>query len=447
MENLDDFMRQKFNGDSDPSEPRFEFREEYWEQAQALLEADEKRRRRRFFWWLFAGLLTVLVGWCVATRPGKEAGLAEIKDDIQTQREGLVLSEKMPVADSSWQEKKGIKNEAPENQSLDSQTAEQAKSLREKGAISGDAALGKHSNKAVAEGDSKPPVAPQRDNRAQQRPEASQTTNGEQVLLIAPPAQAEDSAVGTPPVEFEYAPSRMAHLALLPTLLLLLEPPTRQQPTKPVSLDSLSIDPHRVRRWQFGLVGAATRHDASPDGKRWGVTGGAFARFAFRPQWQLGVGVQYRLLQGDWAASGDPLSSSQVRYGFGYRQIKWQLGQTGSHFIELPLSVSRQLGAFCVEGGVSTGVLLGVRAVLLERRSESLQLEEKMESRRVWADTAPYRSAYWAPFLGAEWRFANRLSLGVRGHYRPGSLVKKTSDANQTNGLFWLDVGVRWRVY
>ena len=67
MENLDDFMRKKF--DTDAPVERFEFREEYWEQAQALLEAEEQRRRKRrrwLIWWIFAGLLVAVVSWRLA---------------------------------------------------------------------------------------------------------------------------------------------------------------------------------------------------------------------------------------------------------------------------------------------------------------------------------------------------------------------------------------------
>ncbi|MBK6993522.1 MAG: hypothetical protein IPH31_00845 [Lewinellaceae bacterium] len=61
MENIDDLMRQKFDSD-DPGE-RFEFHEEYWEQAQALLEKEDDKRRRRF--WLIIGLVLAmaLLAW------------------------------------------------------------------------------------------------------------------------------------------------------------------------------------------------------------------------------------------------------------------------------------------------------------------------------------------------------------------------------------------------
>ncbi|MDO8969440.1 MAG: hypothetical protein Q7U74_02060, partial [Saprospiraceae bacterium] len=59
MDNIDDLMRQKFDAD-DPA-ARFEFQEEYWEQAQALLEQTEARRRKRR--WMIWILVLGLMGW------------------------------------------------------------------------------------------------------------------------------------------------------------------------------------------------------------------------------------------------------------------------------------------------------------------------------------------------------------------------------------------------
>ena len=61
-------MRQKFDSD-DPGE-RFEFQEEFWEQAQVLLEQEEKRRRGAF--WLFFGLAVAvgLLAWFLLSTSG-----------------------------------------------------------------------------------------------------------------------------------------------------------------------------------------------------------------------------------------------------------------------------------------------------------------------------------------------------------------------------------------
>ncbi|HRI58158.1 MAG TPA: hypothetical protein PK228_00465, partial [Saprospiraceae bacterium] len=62
-------MRKKFNTDPDTPGDRFEFREEYWEQAKTLIEAEEARRRKRrrwLLWWLFAGLLVGAGCWVLA---------------------------------------------------------------------------------------------------------------------------------------------------------------------------------------------------------------------------------------------------------------------------------------------------------------------------------------------------------------------------------------------
>jgi hypothetical protein len=64
MEKLDDFMRDKLNSDNPAG--RFEFREEYWEQAMLLLEADEAgRKKRRGFWWWWPIIGIVVVAGAV----------------------------------------------------------------------------------------------------------------------------------------------------------------------------------------------------------------------------------------------------------------------------------------------------------------------------------------------------------------------------------------------
>ncbi len=89
MENIDDFMQRKFDSD-DPAE-RFPFREEYWEQAQALIEADEQRRRkrRRFLFWWFSGAVLIGAGalWLWNDAQKHNSAMASVRD---TTRPGIV---------------------------------------------------------------------------------------------------------------------------------------------------------------------------------------------------------------------------------------------------------------------------------------------------------------------------------------------------------------------
>ncbi len=78
MENIDELMRVKFESDN-PAD-RFEFREEYWEQAQALLEAEEARRRKRrrwLLWWCFFAVALIGAGVCFWAIPRKNNTISE----------------------------------------------------------------------------------------------------------------------------------------------------------------------------------------------------------------------------------------------------------------------------------------------------------------------------------------------------------------------------------
>jgi hypothetical protein len=116
----------QYNYENDDPASRFEFREEYWEQAKALIEADEARRRRRrwLLWWFFAGLLLVVAGWWWAS-PGqllskKEEKLEKIevqspKIDIKTHLDRNISNEESTQLPSNTE--KTTSNRAGSNSS------------------------------------------------------------------------------------------------------------------------------------------------------------------------------------------------------------------------------------------------------------------------------------------------------------------------------------------
>jgi hypothetical protein len=207
------------------------------------------------------------------------------------------------------------------------------------------------------------------------------------------------------------------------------------------------IEPVRERRFRFGLAASASLSQTSPDGKRLGGGGGgAFAEYRLAPAWALTAGAQWRFLPGDWRAdSAVAESSNQLRYGFGFQQDEFSLETRGLHFLELPIGLQWRHGAFSAEAGLAPGFLVGVQGRLTQRHSESLQSGISESKSRVWLDKSPYRSAYFAPFLGVEWLATQRLGLSLRGVYHPGSLAKENPDSPPPGNLFWLDAGLRFR--
>jgi hypothetical protein len=458
MENLDELMRKKFDSDQ-PSE-RFEFREEYWEQAQAMLEAEEarrKKRRRWLLWWLFfgavvtAGVITVgRSSWQEqfgsGTRQEQGAGSnssssgsqqqqgAELNgDDVQTQGGGVessfVLGEKTYGADSVF-----LKNK------IDNQYFNTKNNAAKKG-VSGETRPG-----SLPSGKSKKPTILPPLNSKTDSPEGKQPAhNNAQAESAAPNISPELTTAAAQSNNDSNDLNALNDAPSIPTLLSLLDIPARDLDTPFAETKLREIKPLRDRLFRFGLYGAASLYQPSPDGKRFGWAGGIFGEYNFSPKWSLSLGARWRMVPGYRA--GDTVSveeRTQLRYGFGFERDEQTLEQRGLDFLEVPLAVRRRFGVLSVEGGVATGLLLGARAQLAERHSESLQADPTVTRSNVWGDKSPYRSMYFSPFLGAEWQVTKHLGLSVGGHYRPGSLLKP-SDTEAPGSLLWLDAGLRWR--
>ena len=478
MENLDDFMRKKFDTD-DPVE-RFEFREEYWEQAQALLEAEEQRRRKRrrwLIWWIFAGLLVAVVSWQLAVGVWQSAvgsrqeqhlsedatGQTFARDDIQAQggdtASGFVSGKKMPGADSVF-----LKNNGKQDFGTNEGNAEKGGAQEQNAGArneNGNQDFGtpekntgasppngrqtqKGSNSPVEKRPARPQdgITPSQNTPA--LPASKSRDQAEQVGKILPTTgtQIVETTDGQPDSARVFL-TVFDDFSMLPTLLASLDLPTRDLDTPIATPFVRPIKPVHERKFGFSLAAAGTVNQASPDGKRTGGTGGVAAEYRFKPNWWLGLGVQYRFLQGDWSESVDSNESTQLRYSFGYQLDEWNLKSTGLHFVEIPVFVRRQFGAFNIEGGAATGGVLGVRAQVTQQHSESLKEDTETKS-SIWADKSPYRTVYVAPFLGAEGQAVKHLGLSLRGDYRPSSLLKPADASPGGGGLWWLDAGLRW---
>ncbi|MBP6825200.1 MAG: hypothetical protein KA165_01465 [Saprospiraceae bacterium] len=483
MENIDDFMRQKFNNDPDAPGARFEFREEYWEQAQALIEADEARRRkrrRRLLWWLFAGLLAAVAGGygirqsdlhqkTGANKPEQQITGVRMDRENPVQAEdtaGMTGPEGSGSADADAS-KPGV---SPANQALSDDQNEQLQSVDYQNAKSKKGATASSSAISVSPRDRHTPIkennirqapalhaAPESNKPGQQgagvgetyRKENAAETGGEKTA----PSIANNTTSGTDSSQTGVNGVAPAELSLenfpfIPTFLRFLKPlPRKPDISKPQPAPDI-IRPVHDPRFAFGIQASASWYQPSPDKRLLGGTGGVFARYRLGADWSLSAGAQWRFLPGNWSGY-DSLSSEQVRYSFGFKQDYWKLENRGLHFIEIPLGIGWKHRNLRFEGGLAPALLLGAQANLIRRHLESLQGDAHadgiVEKKRIWTDKAPYRAFYIAGFAGVEWQVTQHWAISARGFYRPADLLKPTDVDKPGGGQWWLDTGLSWR--
>lgn len=463
MENMDDFMRKKF--DSDDSAGRFGFREEYWEQARILLEAAEARRRKRrrgLLWWLFAGVLAVAGGGMLWqwTNTRREVG----NDPGKAGDTELILE--TPASKN----KPGVPAGNPASRGQDSQNTllqhpgAQRNNLEKSSELIDNQNFTTRKNYNIYIKPGKPHTTPAgipidgSQEKANPAPDqktaapvivdgnsegaASRVGSGENTSTPQEDARRAAGPSNTGSADNSSGPG-MPAFEELPGRLQLLILKARNPDSGTIQPVDQVNKPVQEPRFGFGLAASASLYEASPDNRRLGGAAGAFVSYRLYRAWSLSAGLQWRFLPGAWDNDGDPVVSETIHYSFGIKEDTWILEHQGLHFLEAPLGIRWKRGAFRLEGGLAPGILLGVQGKLTQRHSESLQIDPGTYRSRIWLDAAPYRKFYTAICFGAEWLATKRLGVAVRGYYRPTSLLKP-SDVNTNGGQLWLDAGLRW---
>ncbi len=458
MENIDDFMRKKF--DTDDPAGRFEFREEYWEQARALLEADEAKRRKRrrwLLWWWFAGIVATAGGaifWrhtdSSIDRYQHQASLENSrKPDGQNQASAKQSPEHPIEPEDTFKRNNMQPGSIPANgpadnskHKIDAKTTGNQPFILEKS----EPALNVEGKKEIQSTASAIMPAALSADTGREKNVASPEIPATNAAGIFQSRQ-EAAALGDLPTAdtlHEGLHSRFGVSPVIATLWLPLGLPARNPDasmTKPVS--SL-IKPVRSRLFHFGLAASASLYRPSPDKRRMGGTGAAFAAYQLRRDWSLSAGIQWRFLPGDWDPEPGPLGSEQVQYSFGVKTDEWSLKRRGLHFLELPVGLGWKRGNFNIEGGLAAAMLLGIQGELTHFHSESLQSgDHGKNNSRIWLDATDYRKFYVTGYLGAEWLALKRIGITIRGSYRPAGLLKP-ADTPDTGGQWWIDTGLRW---
>lgn len=528
MENIDDLMRQKF--DSDEPEARFEFQEEYWEQAMALLEQDEARRRRKWWWLLLPLLLLLVIGSGIWLLGSPQKNTVQTANHPSTEQHSNISDQTQHNAKAYNQSNEtAVENTKPESNSTQSANPENTNSSH--------AANNTNTAKGISPGQVKAPnLAPaksgargennpnsltannlsnqsKKQNSGNKRPGAenknkpsSQAGNGNSgssatVGMQEPasgkpsdearaaqkdmgqsagnngnalgensksgaqtPAEAGNQAAGNGAKDDNAAPDGNASAqAFAPTLLDLMVLPAKRSPIpmkeptlpagKPKTLafqpSAKKPAPPQEKRISAGLSLAGAACKASDTLSGWaGITTGAWMEYRFNQKLSLSVGLQYRFTPGYGASdTAKPAFVEKLRYSFGYKSESWQRETRGLHQVEIPVALHYNWNRWTFGIGASAGKLLLVQNTNTHTQASSLEDTQKDVKKWVIGNKSLYRSLYFAGFADAAFAITPRWSLFTKGQYRLTPMFKTGISDTASNGLGYLDLGIRFRIY
>lgn len=450
MENLDELMRQKFASD-DPVE-RFEFREEYWEQAQVLIERDEARRRWRL--WLFIGLLVALdlLVWFLAVqhpggisqnnqKPHSTLGKAQWDAPLSGHTQKLEPdNQKNPVPDKFHPKEIG-KMEAPKPATKSNMPLMHLAATKE------GLAAKTNDNPATETRQQRPSAltdrAGEREGEKNLQLEAGQPENAKPNDLVL---TTEASSWASIPIAFLPTPLRP---------LTMPAPRPHAPPTVPTWAKepiAKNIKPIENQRFSLGLTLAGSANQTDTSGRWAGWALGVFGNYRLNKHWSLSLGGQWRFLPGHSAFTQAPDSENpghvaQLRYSFGFQRKEWNAETRGLHYLELPVSARWGHGRWGLDAGVAAGALLLVQNRTEYTEESSLEAAKTVVDRTVKGNAAPYNPGYVAAFAGGEYWLSNRFSVTARGQYRFTAVVKSLGEGVKNSGLGNVELGLRVRLF
>jgi len=458
MENIDDLMRQKFDSD-DPGE-RFEFREEYWEQAQALLEKEEDKRRRRF--WLFIGLVLAmaLLAWLLLVqRPAGNLSQHKVGEQDSIFSTGKMEhsgnTDGKPTLSEQTIKSSGSKDQTKvgTNQRENMHVSENIAGFRTSKSVASTEA-----SQQSLEGKNATINVGSTDQRQKEIPELDDQSTSPTITsppITNPPITNHQST--SPPITNHQStnPPITIPLTIIPTPLTPVALPERifqprKLPTVAKEPIAAKIKPVQDQGFSFGLSLAGAAYQQTQTLGPWaGWAVGAFGDYRLDKNWSLMLGLQARFVPG-YAAPSDssnPNQVEQLHYSFGFKSEQWKRETRGLHYLEVPLSAHWHKGPWGLEGGGAAGMLF-----LVQNRTEytvesSLGGAKTTVKKFVKGDSEPYNRNYFSAFAGAEYRLSRRFSLMTRAQYRFTPVFKILGEGVKNDGLGNVELGLRVRLF
>ncbi len=180
-------------------------------------------------------------------------------------------------------------------------------------------------------------------------------------------------------------------------------------------------------KFAFGIFGGAVGYpltENSSDNRFIGFKTGLLIERNFQlgnANMAMGTELTYHYRSGNFV---ETKQNEVARYSFGRSVSQSKLTPEDLHYFELPLYLKYQKKRMTFETGASFNYLLGVRGTVSELDGTS---------QSGWIPDIGFKNNYVNVLLGFHYRISDNLHFGVRGNYTPGGILDK--EAVLPNGV------------
>ena len=469
MEYFDDILRNSLVNNA--SDSRFEFKEEYWLQAMALLELEEQKRKRRraLVYWSLLALLLIPAAICYYNRPHTYhnlsapvqehsipstiiSNMADAKNNTQqtTNQENTSAPASLQSSDilNTQEDDKPTKTAAnnqpvvPQQNSTKPLQNDKTKKNVNLEETSSNLALGSSNLEQTTT-----TQAIGLNNQAQITSNTTPTTNNPDNTLNPPSTVPEQTTVAynrtsspTAPLEttlphfafaaFEVLPSRSMAVvtgdeSTRTSLAAYSVPRSMAVPTPPTKV-------HKDQRTHWGLTASLSTPSGLFLDEKPGIALGMTARFRLNRTFSINTDLIWRRWKGnrnfnqyeDISATDAELvhdlvsNQNSINYSFGYIATDITTSPKAFHLLELPVSLQYRIKKVALECGVDVSVRLLESIYQEQYQTTSLDdaqsLVKSGRSYQAYSKSDRFQSAILA---GIHWHPSRKWSFGVRTYW------------------------------
>jgi Outer membrane protein beta-barrel domain len=468
MEHFDDMLRNSLAGNA--SDSRFEFKEEYWLQAMALLELEEQKRKRRraLVYWSVLALLLIPAAICYYNRlhthhnlpaPVQEhsmpssniSNMADAKNNTQQAQNQLnTTTANAPTTTTETYKPTTVVSETPNpavtlpqnltnRQSYNLTNKQKNTNLKE---ASSNLALGSSNLEQTTT-----TQAIGLNNQAQITSNTTPTTNNPDNTLNPPSTVPEQTTVAynrtsspTAPLETTLPHFAFSTFDVLPTRTIAAIAggqstiPSLAKYDLPLSVDlpTPMTKVHKDQRFQWGITASLGTPSGLFIDEKPGIALGMTGRFRLSRKFSINTDLIWRRWKGNRnlnnyeyvsgisdAFVADLVSNqNSINYSFGYIATDITTSPKAFHLLELPVSLQYRIKKVALECGVDLSVRL-VESIYQEQYQttsldDAQSLVKSGRSYQAYSKSDRFQTAILA---GIHWQPSRKWSFGVRTYW------------------------------